>query len=284
VSSTGTLAVVGTPIGNLEDASPRLGRVLGEAELVVCEDTRVLRRLASGLGIRLRALRPLRGPAAAEPTALDNLLRAGALVALVSDAGMPNTSDPGAAFVARARSLGARVMVVPGPSAATAAMALWPRNAPRYRVAGFLARTGAERERDLALVVHADEPSVIFEAPHRLERTLADFARLVPERTLLVAKELTKLHERSVVLTCAEGPAWLAGEDPRGEWVLVVDGAAVTASRADLEAERLIDLLAASSLSLTEAAHILASALGQRRSEAYQALLARRPSQRPQPR
>ncbi|ACU53491.1 Uroporphyrin-III C/tetrapyrrole (Corrin/Porphyrin) methyltransferase [Acidimicrobium ferrooxidans DSM 10331] len=278
---SGVLSVAGTPIGNLADASPRLRSALETADLVVCEDTRVTRRLASALGIRLRAVRALRGQNAIEPEALATHLLDGEHVVLVVDAGMPGTSDPGAPFVATARAVGATVVVIPGPSAATAVMALWPHEVARYCVAGFLPQRGAERGRLLADLLAEGVPTVVFEAPNRILELVDAIGELDPEREVLLAKELTKIHETSFQGTARAAGAWARAIDRRGEWVVVVGPARVAPPTSVVEHERLTRALAESSLAPSEAARIVARLTNAPRQEAYAAILAARPDARP---
>lgn len=274
---SGLLLVAGTPIGNLADASPRLTESLAMADLVVCEDTRAARRLGAALGVRLREVRPMRGERAISPSRLAHRLDEGACCVLTTDAGMPGTSDPGGPYVAAARAIGAEVRVVPGPSAATAALALWPHEVPSYRVAGFLPRSGQARHRSLAVLIASIEPTVVFEAPGRVRTTVAELALLEPTRELLLARELTKLHEESVVLPAAEALIWLEARDARGEWVIVVGPATTRGEAAPIELQALADALAASSMPLSEAARILARLGGLTRREAYDAVRSARP-------
>lgn len=278
---SGVLSIAGTPIGNLADASPRLKSTLEAADLVVCEDTRVTRRLASALGVRLRAVRALRGANAIGPAALVEHLARDEHIVLVSDAGMPGTSDPGAPFVAAARAAGATVVVIPGPSAATAVMALWPHEVARYCVAGFLPQRGAERGRLLRSALEATVPTVVFEAPSRILDLLDAICDLDAEREVLLAKELTKLHETSYVAPARAAREWARSIDHRGEWAVVVGPAPATATASAVDVASLIRALAESSLTSSEAARIVAHLTNARRQEAYTAILHARPSERP---
>ncbi len=269
----------------MEDASPRLLRTLAEADLVVAEDTRVLRRLASALGLRLRRVASTRGARAIEPSAIQERLRRGERVVVVSDAGMPNTADPGAVLVAAARAIGARITVVPGPSAATAAMALWPHEVSRFNVAGFLPRQPRRREQVLREIVGAAHPTVIFEAPGRVTATVAAIARLDPDRELLLAKELTKLHETSALLVATDAASWLASSDLRGEWTIVVAGAPPCAAPTEsIPLAALIEALAHSPIPAPHAARVLAELSQRPRRWAYEELRRQRPGSGLEPR
>jgi 16S rRNA (cytidine1402-2'-O)-methyltransferase len=221
--SLGTLYVCAVPIGNLEDASPRLRRVLGEVDVIACEDTRTTGRLLELLGVERREGARLLAHhdhnAQASAAGLVALLEAGESVALVSDAGTPAVSDPGVELVASARAAGVRVEAVAGPSAVAAAVSVaGVGGATGYRFVGFLPRGAKELE---ALVVAgAAEILVAFEAPRRLQRTLEVLAEAQPERQVVVCRELTKLHEEVVGGTPRELRAHFVDE-VRGELVLV---------------------------------------------------------------
>ncbi len=216
-----TLYIVGTPIGNLEDLTPRAARILAEVSLVAAEDTRVTRRLLSHLGIRPRTTsfhqhnwREKMGGVLAELAEGD--------VALVTDAGMPGISDPGSELVVAAAEAGFNVEVVPGPSAVTAALALSGFSGDAFLFLGFLPRRKKDRLAALREASMSAVPLVLFEAPHRLRATLADLDTVFGGRQLAVCRELTKLHEE--VFRGAAAQALEHFASPRGEVVLVVQG------------------------------------------------------------
>jgi 16S rRNA (cytidine1402-2'-O)-methyltransferase len=227
---SGRLVLVGTPIGNLEDLSPRAAAALAGADTICCEDTRRTRALLAALGIRAPRLVRLdahterqRAPVLAEQIA------AGAVVALVSDAGMPAVSDPGSFLVKTVAGRGLDVDAVPGPSAASTALALSGLPGGQYRFAGFLPRKGGDRRRAVAAVAAAGETTVIYEAANRVAATVADLAEVCgPRREVAVARELTKVHQEVWRGDLAGAGEWLAGREPRGEFVLVVGGAPPT--------------------------------------------------------
>lgn len=231
----GTLYIVGTPIGNLEDLTPRAARILGEVSLVAAEDTRVSRRLLSHLGIRPRTTSFHRHNWLDK---LDGVLAelAQGDVALVTDAGMPGISDPGSELVAAAAQAGFRVEVVPGPSAVTAALALSGFPGDGFLFLGFLPRRKRERQASLRVASSPAVPLVLFEAPHRLRATLADLHAVLGERPLAVCRELTKLHEEVFRGTAAQALEHF--DSPRGEVVVVVQGKqAENSSQTDLGAD-----------------------------------------------
>jgi 16S rRNA (cytidine1402-2'-O)-methyltransferase len=226
----GRLLVVGTPIGNLGDLSPRAADALREADLVVAEDTRVAARLLRFIGARRPTLSFTEHNAAERLPVLLARLAAGETLALTTDAGMPAVSDPGAELVRAARSAGHRVDVVPGPSAVTAALAAAGVSGSGFVFGGFLrARPVAARRAALERLAGAAGglglPLILFEAPHRVSRLLAELGALTdahPGLRVAAGRELTKLHEDMVVGTPAEVAAALAV--PRGEFTLVISG------------------------------------------------------------
>ena len=220
----GTLFVVGTPIGNLEDLSPRAARVLREVALVAAEDTRVTRRLLNHIGASPRLLSFHAHNWRERLDAVLAALQEGD-AALVSDAGMPGVSDPGRELVAAARDGGFRIESVPGPSAVTTALAVSGMPADSFQFLGFLPRRRRERQERLREVVDCALTTVLFEAPHRLRATLEDMAVAFGDRPVAVCRELTKLHEE-VFRGTAES-ALQHFESPRGEFCLVVAGAEV---------------------------------------------------------
>jgi len=234
----GTLQLVATPIGNLEDVTLRALRVLREAALVLAEDTRHTRKLLERHGL---ACRPVSLHAHNEASRIEQVLRVlegGGEVALVSDAGTPLVSDPGGRLVAEVIAAGHPVRAVPGPSALLAALGVAGLGAERFSFLGFLPRRSGERRALLARFATVPETLVIFESPRRLAATLGELAECFGERRACVARELTKLHEESVRGSLAELAERFA-EGTRGEVTLVVEGAppAEAPRAADLDGE-----------------------------------------------
>ena len=223
----GALVICGTPIGNLQDASPRLARALAEADVVACEDTREARKLLANLGVRARLVSYHEGNERQRAAQLAERVAAGERVALVSDAGMPVISDPGFLVVRACVERGLPVEVVPGPSAVLTALVVSGLPAHRFCFEGFLPSRPAARDRRLAELAAEPRTMVLFEAPHRLLATLdAMAAAFGAERRAAVCRELTKLHEEVLRGTLAELRALLAErEEIRGEVVVVVEGA-----------------------------------------------------------
>jgi len=223
----GALVLVGTPIGNLGDLSPRAVQALCDADVVYCEDTRHSRKLLTHAGITGASLRSLHEHN--EDERIGEVLRAvgdGRTVAVVSDAGMPGISDPGSRLVAAAAQAGLPVSVVPGPSAVLTALVSSGLPTDRFCFEGFLPRSGRDRRERLASVAGEQRTTVLFEAPGRVGATLHDLGEACGgDRRVAVARELTKLHEEIWRGTLAEGEAWAEDRPLRGEVVLVLDGA-----------------------------------------------------------
>jgi 16S rRNA (cytidine1402-2'-O)-methyltransferase len=220
---TGTLYLVGTPIGNLEDITFRAVRVLKEADRIACEDTRQTRKLLDHYGISKPTVSYHEHNEAERSRELIAALLAGAAIALVSDAGMPLISDPGYRLVRAAIENGVRVEVVPGPSALLAALAASGLPTDSFHFAGFLPAKSGQRIR--ALEALKDEPAtlVFYEAPHRILEALEAVAQVLGDRPAVVARELTKLHEEFLRGTVNELRAALAArESVRGEITLLI--------------------------------------------------------------
>ena len=218
----GRLVVCPTPIGNLEDVTLRVLSALREADVVACEDTRRTRVLLERYGVRAELVSYHEHNERARANELASRMAAGAVVALVSDAGMPLVSDPGFVLVQACVAAGLSVEVLPGPSAVLAALVASALPAETWRFVGFLPRKRSE----LVAALSAPETVVAFESPRRLAATLAVLAELDGARPAAVCRELTKVHEEVVRGTAAELAAHFGEAEPRGEIVLVVGGAA----------------------------------------------------------
>lgn len=271
---TASLRVVATPIGNLGDLSPRAADVLATAEVIACEDTRRTGRLLAHLGIvppRLVVVNDHTEARRAERLIAD--LRQGRSVALVSDAGMPGVSDPGYLLIRAAIEAGIVIEVVPGPSAVLVALVASGLPSDRFAFEGFIPRKGPERARRLAEIAAADRTTVLFEAPHRLLRTLGELAATGGgDRPVTIARELTKLHEEIWRTTLAEAVAVGAFAEPRGEHVVVLSAA----SRAEITDEQLLVSLRdrmASGASRRDAVDAVSAATGAARRRVYELAL-----------
>lgn len=222
----GRLVLCGTPIGNLEDLSPRAVRVLRDADLVACEDTRHTRKLLTYAGIRARELVSYHEANERRRTRdLAERIAAGAVVVVVSDAGMPGVSDPGYHLVRACIERDLPVEVVPGPSAAVTALVVSGLPPGRFVFEGFLPRKSGERKRHLAELVGERRTIVVYESPHRVAACLADLHDVLGDRPAALCRELTKMYEEVRRGTLGELAAWVRDAPPRGEIVLVVGGA-----------------------------------------------------------
>jgi 16S rRNA (cytidine1402-2'-O)-methyltransferase len=236
----GRLVVCPTPIGNLEDVTLRVLSALREADVIACEDTRTTKVLLDRYGVSAERLRYDAHTERRVAPRLVERMRAGQVVALVSDAGMPLVSDPGLVLVQACMAAGLEVEVLPGPSAALAALVASGIEASTWRFVGFLPR----KRGALPAVFESPEVVVAFESPRRVGASLAALAEVDGERTVAVCRELTKLHEEVVRGTASSLAARYAQEPPRGEVVLVIDAAASGGAdlRPALEAlRRLVD-------------------------------------------
>lgn len=224
---TGTLVLVATPIGHLGDLSPRAVETLAAADLVCCEDTRHSGKLLAHAGVRAARLAVVNDHTeAARTDEVLGILAGGGTVAVITDAGTPGISDPGSRLVAAAVAAGARVSAVPGPAALVMALVVSGFDTTRFVFEGFLPRSGRARTERLTELAAERRTSVVYEAPHRIARTVADLVDACgPERRVAVCRELTKLHEEVWRGRLADAADVAAVTNPRGEYVLVVEGA-----------------------------------------------------------
>jgi 16S rRNA (cytidine1402-2'-O)-methyltransferase len=268
----GTLYVVATPIGNLEDITLRALRILREVRVIAAEDTRHTRKLLSHYDIHTPMMSCHEYSSDAERGRLVTRLLRGDDVAVVTDAGTPGVSDPGAALMRDATAAGAVIVPVPGPSALLAALVGSGLPMDRFRFEGFLPRKGAERKAAIHSLQQCDQTVVLFEAPGRVAKTIRDLAEALGPRPACAARELTKIHEEFIRAPLDELCDRLP--DPlRGEWSLVIGGAGpVEEAAIDPEAWRaeLARLLAAGE-SRRDAARAVSEAFGINRKEAYAA-------------
>lgn len=269
------LAVVATPIGNLGDITARAVEALRGCDEVLAEDTRTTRTLLRALGIERPVTRLDDHVARDRAEALIARMRAGTRFALVSDAGTPLVSDPGALLVARCVEAGLSVEARPGPSAVLAALVVSGFGAGGFRFVGFLPRDGTARRAALTAAARDPLVTVLFESGERTAATLSDLADLcAPERRVVVARELTKLHETHHRGTLAALAASLAAAELRGEMTVVLEGAPPTVDAGDA-LDGAIAAALASGMRPSDAAREVARALGLKRSEVYARVLAR---------
>jgi 16S rRNA (cytidine1402-2'-O)-methyltransferase len=266
-----TLFLVATPIGNLDDLSPRAVRTLAEAAVVACEDTRRTGRLLKAAGVSARKLIAVHehNELAQVETVLDHL-RAGEHVAVVSDAGMPGISDPGERLVRAAVDAGFEVQVVPGPSAAITGLVTSGLPAGRFVFEGFLPRSGSGRTERLTALAGERRTVVLYEAPHRLVRTLADLAEVVGgERRVALARELTKLHEETWRGSLAEAIDRAQEFEPRGEYVVVLEGSPAPVPAGDEELAAALTRLRGEGVTTRDAVAEVASTYGVPKRRVY---------------
>lgn len=269
--SRGTLYVVATPLGNLADLSERARDVLRSVDLIAAEDTRRSRTLLQHVGSAARMVSVHAHASAGHTAKVLSALGTGSAVALLTDAGTPGVSDPGAELVQRARAAGATVVVVPGPSAVAAALSVSGLPGDRYTFVGFLPRAGAARRRLLDRIAASEWTVVVFEAPRRTVKLLEDLASMLSgERQAAVARELTKLHEECRTGTLHQLAGYYRDNPPRGEVTVIVAGGERTPAPVDpgTARERARRLLA-EGLSRKDAAGRLERELGIPRNQAY---------------
>ena len=275
----GVLILGGTPIGNLADASDRLRSALATADLIAVEDTRKLRTLASGLGVRTRGRVIVNHDHNEEgrSATIVQAVQDGQRVLLLSDAGMPTISDPGYVAAAAVAEADLPVTVVPGPSAALTALALSGPPTGRFTFEGFLARKGSERSRRLASLAGEERTMIFYESPHRTAATLADFVQTFgADRRGTVSRELTKLHEEVRRGTLAELAEWAESERIRGEIVIIVEGAQAPETPEAQDVVQLVLDRVAAGERLKAACAAVAAETGTSKRELYEAALAAR--------
>ena len=266
--SAGRLIVCPTPIGNLEDVTLRVLSALRDADVVACEDTRRTRVLLERYGVQASLVSYHEHNERERAAELVARMRDGAVVALVSDAGMPLVSDPGYVLVQGCVAAGLEVEVLPGPSAALAALVASALPADAWRFAGFLPR----RRAALLDVLSSPDTVVAFESPRRVAATLAALAEVDPDRPVALCRELTKVHEEVVRGTAAELAGRYAGAPPRGEVVLVVGGASAPAG-ADPAAVEAVRRLVDGGARARVAASVVAELTGASANELYAAVV-----------
>jgi 16S rRNA (cytidine1402-2'-O)-methyltransferase len=271
------LYVVATPLGNLGDISPRALAALRAADVVACEDTRHSGKLMGHFGIRTRLVAVHEHNEAQGAARLLDFLGAGKRVALICDAGTPAVSDPGARVVARVREAGYRVVPVPGPNAAIAALSAAGLPDAHFLFYGFLPARQAARRAELEALKAHPYALVFYESPHRILESVADMVAVFePDRILVVARELTKLFESVETIALGKAMEWFEADAHRcrGEFVLILSGAVEQGDAA--EAERILSLLLAE-LPLKQAVKLAAAITGEARNALYRRALELKP-------
>jgi 16S rRNA (cytidine1402-2'-O)-methyltransferase len=270
------LYVVATPLGNLGDITLRALDVLKSVDAVAAEDTRLTRQLLSHYDIRTHLIPLHEHNEERSAAGIIRMLNEGQAVAYVTDAGTPAISDPGALLVSHVREAGLRVVPIPGPSALTAALSAAGVGAAQFLFYGFLASKAGARREALAGLAALPYALVFYEAPHRVLETLEDMVQVLgAERSLVIAREITKLFETFHRCALGEASAWLSEDANRlkGEFVLIVGGAALPRDQAVEEAERILRILLGE-LPLKQAVQLAAEITGAKRNTLYDRALA----------
>lgn len=271
VCPSATLYVVATPIGNVGDITLRALNILSLADAIACEDTRNTAHLLARYGLSKELIAAHEHNEREVAEKLIARLQSGQRIALVSDAGTPAVSDPGARIVDAVRSAGLRVVPLPGASASVTALSASGLVNDRFFFAGFLPAKKMQRETALHGLATIQATLVFYEAPHRIEETLdALAAAFEPDRQIVIARELTKLFEEIHRCTLAQAPAWLAENANRqkGEFVLLVEGASPPSEEHDAETDRILGILLAE-CSVKQAASLAAQITGKKKNALY---------------
>jgi 16S rRNA (cytidine1402-2'-O)-methyltransferase len=272
---TATLYVVATPIGNVTDITLRALHLLALADVVACEDTRKTGALLTRFGLHKQMIAAHQHNEREVAEKIVARLVAGERVALVSDAGTPAVSDPGARIVDAVRAAGLQVVPLPGPSAAVTALSASGLVNDRFYFVGFLPAKTKQRETELALLARVPATLVFYEAPHRIDDCVTALAAAFePTRQVVFARELTKLFEEIHRCPLGEALAWVKADAnrERGEFVVLVEGAAQDIDAGDAEAERILHILLAE-CSVKQAAHLAAQITGRKKNALYERAL-----------
>ena len=274
----GQLIFAATPMGNVKDASARLVAAIQQADVIAAEDTRKFMNLSSRLGVRFNAqlVSHFEANEAGRVGQLLDSVAAGNLVLVVSDAGMPQVSDPGDRLAVAAIESGVDYQVLPGPSAVLTALLLSGLPADRFCFEGFLPRKSGDRVRALTQLAHEPRTMIFFEAPHRLAKTLNDMAEVFgPDRIAAVAREMTKTYEEVIRGSLQELNVWAAGEI-KGEITLVLAGSNSTAA-SEMSLAELVTLVqeeVAAGASMKDAAAAVSREFGRSKRDVYEAVIA----------
>ncbi len=270
----GKLYILGTPIGNLEDFSPRAQRILSEVDFIAAEDTRVTVKLLNHFGISKPMVAYFEHNKKERGETVIERLLGGETCALVTDAGMPAISDPGEDLVREAREKNIEVESVPGPTAFATALAISGMPSGRFCFEGFLSVNKPSRIKHLEEVKNERRTLIFYEAPHKLVRTLADMYQAFGERNIAIVRELTKIHETVMRTTFSEAIEYYKSNEPRGEYVLIIEGAKEEIQVYTLDdAVRLAKQLITEGQSTSFAAKEAAKMTGIKKSDIYKQLL-----------
>ena len=270
---------MGTPIGNLGDISPRALQAMEDCDFIAAEDTRVTRKLLNHFGIKKPLISYYEHNKRSSGEVITARLLTGENCVLVTDAGMPAISDPGENIVDKCHDLGITVTCTPGPSAVVTALAVSGMPSGRFAFEGFLSVNKKSRREHLLEIRDEKRTMIFYEAPHKLPAMLADMYEALGERRIAIVRELTKVHEeviRTTLSQAAEKYAADGGEIPRGEFVIIIEGAAQSASEEHYTPEQAADMarsLISGGMSLSEAAKQAAKATGLKKGDIYKLLV-----------
>lgn len=270
----GKLTIVGTPIGNLGDLSPRALQALGDCDFIAAEDTRVTVKILNRFGIKKPMVSYYEHNRFEKGELIAQRIAGGENCALVTDAGMPAISDPGEDLVRLCRERGIPVEAVPGPCAFTTALAMSGMPSGRFTFEGFLSMNKLKRREHLGSLADERRTMVFYEAPHKLPYTLKDLYETFGDRKITIARELTKIHEEVILTTLGEAAARYENETPKGEIVLIVEGKPAPEEKTQTlaDAVRTAAGLMAGGLPASEAAKQAAKRTGLKKGDIYKAL------------
>lgn len=271
---SGKLYVLGTPIGNLEDFSPRAKRILGEVDFIAAEDTRVTIKLLNHLGLSKPMVAYFEHNKKERGSIVIDRILAGETCAVVTDAGMPAISDPGEDLIRECHEKGIAVESVPGPTAFATALALSGMPSGRFCFEGFLSVNKPSRKQHLDEIKNERRTLIFYEAPHKLIRTLTDMYAILGDRKIAIVREITKIHETVMRTSLGEAIEYYKDNEPRGEYVLIIEGAkeesvSYTISDAVKLAKKLIEEGLPASAAAKEAAQVT----GIKKSDIYKQML-----------
>ena len=275
----GKLILVGTPIGNLGDISPRALEAMRECDFIAAEDTRVTMKLLNHFELKKPLISYYEHNKRASGEVITARILAGETCVLVTDAGMPAISDPGENIVDKCHALGIAVTCVPGPSAVVTALAVSGMPSGRFAFEGFLSVNKKSRREHLSEIKNERRTMIFYEAPHKLSAMLADLYGALGDRRVAIVRELTKVHEEVIRTTLSQAVAKYdadAGETPRGEFVIIVEGASEEAVRETYtaqEAAEMVRSLVEGGMSVSEAAKEAARTTGLKKGDIYKLLV-----------
>lgn len=276
MSEKGILYVVGTPIGNLSDLSPRAAQTLSQVDFIAAEDTRVTVKLLNHLGIKKPMISYFEHNKQFKGEIICERILSGENCAVVTDAGMPCISDPGEELIKQCAERGIKTEVVPGPSAVISALCVSGLSTGRFTFEGFLSVNKKSRKEHLESLVNEKRTMIFYEAPHKLSNTLADFYKAFPDRKLTIARELTKLHEDIIRTTTTEAFEKYSDSSLKGEIVLILEGASTDESVQEYTLEDAVSMarkMIEEGAKPTQAAKDAASFTGQKKNDIYRELI-----------